>query len=179
MKPVDTQWLSRLRAAIDYDADAGTFSWKVFRGHTAKPGSLAGTLDSKGHRQIRFEGRLHLAHRLAWVMVNGKWPVGEIDHVNRVRDDNRIANLRECSHAENSQNRGTYSSNTSGVTGVSWFPKYGKWVAYIRAGKRRHLGYFETFEAAVAARKAAEIDLHAFSAKQGVILTNPEGQAVA
>jgi len=153
-------FVERLRSALSYDPETGVFIWRKFRGCRAIVGSEAGTIDSKGHRQIRFEMRLIGAHRLAWIISHGRLPDGEIDHINRIRSDNRLCNLRECSHSENCRNRGIYSSNTSGVAGVSWYPKLGKWVAYIRAGaKRKHLGYFAEKDDAIAARAAAERDL--------------------
>lgn len=156
-KTLDTNWLSRLHETLRYDPVTGDFIWLKWRGSTAKPGSIAGATDSKGHRQIRFEGRLYLAHRLAWLMVHGRWPNGEIDHINRVRSDNRIENLRECSHAENSKNSSTYRNNRSGHRGVCFYTKYSKWNAYIRAnGRHKNLGYFENIEDAIAARIAAE-----------------------
>lgn len=164
-----------LRAYFSYDPETGQVSRKVANGRW-KAGQSVGGIDSKGHCQIRFRGRLYLAHRLIWVLHYGRWPEGEIDHINRDRSDNRIANLRECSHRENSRNRGVYASNTSGVSGVSWYGKLNKWVAYIRAGnKRTHLGYFENKDDAIKARRDAERTLFAdFRPQHGVQFHNPE-----
>lgn len=153
----ESEFLSRLRAALDYNQSTGVFTWKVWRGFKARAGSVAGATDSKGHRQIRFEGKLYLAHRLAWFMTYGRWPTPEADHKNGIRADNRIENLREVTHHQNSMNRGIYQSNSSGVPGVCWYRKTGKWTAYIREdGKNKNLGYFEKIEDAARARKQAE-----------------------
>ncbi|UOF81797.1 endonuclease [Caudoviricetes sp.] len=158
---VDQEWLQRLRDALTYDSTTGEFRWTIWRGANAKAGSIAGGTDSKGHRQIRFEMKLYGAHRLAWVMTHGRWPDQELDHINRDRSDNRLLNLRECSHAENSKNRSIYSSNTSGIPGVSWYPKLNKWVAWITSdGKRKHLGYFANIGDAAAARQSAEAEIY-------------------
>lgn len=161
MNPVDQDWLQRLRAALAYNQETGEFRWKVRRSANAKAGSVAGSTDSSGHRQIKFETKTYLAHRLAWVMTHGRWPEMEIDHVNRDRTDNRLINLRECSHAENSKNRNIYASNTSGTTGVHWDRNAKRWIAYIGGGReKRHLGCFSSIEAAAAARSAAEKEVY-------------------
>lgn len=155
-EPVSAEWLSELRDTLHYDPDTGRFMWLKWRGAKARAGSEAGATDSKGHRQIRFKMKLYMAHRLAWVLSYGRWPEAELDHINRVRADNRLVNLRECSHRENSANRSVYKSNTSGVPGVSFYPKYGKWTAQIRvAGKAKGLGYFDNMDDAIRARNEA------------------------
>lgn len=115
--------------------------------------------DMQGYLQGRVNGRRYQAHRVIWLLAWGVWPDGEIDHVNGIRSDNRLSNLREASHAENQRNQKMPSTNTSGVVGVCWHLATGKWRAQIRKnGVTKHLGYFDEFEAAVARRKAAEIE---------------------
>jgi len=90
----------------------------------------------------------------------GKAPPGlEWDHINRDKLDNRRANLRAVTRSINGRNIGLRRHNTSGVTGVYWFKPIKRWYARINVGKGRkyvHLGYHPSYEAAVAARKAAE-----------------------
>lgn len=82
----------------------------------------------------------------------------EADHISGNRLDNRRCNLRLCSRKENAYNKGLYSNNTSGVTGVSWHKTYGKWGAYIQKDKiNMLLGYFDAYEDAVQARRKAEV----------------------
>lgn len=84
-----------------------------------------------------------MAHRLAWMIVNGKFPDFEIDHINRVRDDNRISNLREATSSQNGYNTKIREDNSSGIRGVNWYPKYNKWRAHINeGGKTVTIGYF-------------------------------------
>lgn len=81
----------------------------------------------------------------------------EVDHISGNRLDNRKCNLRLCSMKENAYNKGLYSNNTSGVSGVSWHKTYRKWSAYIQKNnKNTLLGHFDTFEEAVEARHTAE-----------------------
>lgn len=86
-------------------------------------------------------------------------PQEQIDHINHIRTDNRIVNLRKASNTENSRNASIGSNNTSGAVGV-WFEKRrNAWVAEIKVDRRKiHIGQFDTFDAAVAARKAAEVE---------------------
>ena len=96
-----------------------------------------------------------MAHRLAWLYVYGCWP-DEIDHINQIRDDNRIANLRSVDRTTNCQNASRQKSE-SGVTGL--VKRYtGKWEARIQVNKKYiYLGIFSTKSEAIAARKAANV----------------------
>ncbi len=95
------------------------------------------------------------AHRVAWAVHYGRWPEASIDHINGVRDDNRLFNLREAPDGANDRNRKRPRGNRSGVVGV--FRRNGKWCARITYRQCSYsLGRFATKEAAAAARKAAE-----------------------
>ena len=158
---------SYLRSRIDYDPETGVFTWKerpvrcrndkVWNAKYA--GRTAGATDTKGHIQIKIDRKAYFAHRLAWFLQYGQWPDGEIDHKNRIRDDNRLINLRSATSAQNSANMKTPETNTSGVRGVRW-QQYG-WRAQISVrGKKIHLGMFDTKEAASEAYRAAADKFH-------------------
>lgn len=100
-----------------------------------------------------------MAHRVAWLLHFGFWPDQELDHINGIKDDNRISNLREVTHAENMQNRTkAMRSSSTGVLGVK--PFRNGYIARIqRFGKRQHLGVFKTIEEASSAYRAAAITL--------------------
>lgn len=139
----------RLRELLNYDPETGVFTWRVRRSPTCLKGSVAGAINQvSGYRQIGFDGQDYTAHRLAWLYTKREWPLGEIDHKNRVRDDNRIDNLRDATHSNNSANRLKQSNNTSGLKGVSYHKAAKRWRATIR---KEHLGLFDTREAAHAA----------------------------
>ena len=109
-----------------------------------------------GYKHGVIFGKPYLAHRVIWAIVNGEWPK-VIDHVNGDRSDNRIGQLSNGSHQTNAKNAARRVDNNSGVCGVGWFCRYGKWVSRIQVnGKRKTLGYFTSFEEAVEARKKAE-----------------------
>jgi len=141
--------LERFRALLDCDPATGTFTWLVTRGGKAIAGSIAGSPNSRGYLRIRIDGRGYRAHRLVWLYVHGKWPAGEIDHINGVKDDNRLANLREATRAENNRNVGLSAANKTGVKGVCFVMDSGKYRSRCRLnGEMHHLGYHDTLEAA-------------------------------
>jgi hypothetical protein len=135
---------------LDYDPDTGVFRWR--EGNCRRSaGDVAGNLMHDGrYERIGIGGRSYLSHRLAWFYVYGEWPK-EIDHINRNKRDNRIANLRAVTRKENQLNRGLNKNNTSGVKGV--MAAQGKWMASYC---KRYLGIFDTKDAAIMAREEAE-----------------------
>ena len=146
-----------LRSILHYDPATGIFTWKVGSANQVKAGNIAGSPTGLGYLRIRVQSRPHQAHRLAWLYVYGTWPEDQLDHINRNRSDNRIANLREVTNKQNQQNASKRSNNTSGHPGVFWYKKNSKWQAYITHNQKKvHLGCFTDLEAAIAARKAAE-----------------------
>lgn len=152
------------RNALAYDPETGVFTWRVKKSK-AKIGDVAGTLSVNGYIVIAINGRAYPAHQLAWLLTYGEWAGGELDHKNRIRDDNRISNLRKATRSENSQNTATPRHNTSGVKGVYLCRRTGRWMAYINLNKRmRFLGRYADFSQAVEARRAAEKRLHPFAA---------------
>jgi len=163
----------RVRSLLDYNAETGILTWRQRprsdfnsdaqhkRWRTMFAGREAGTLHHSGYRRIRIDGQFFSAHRVIWLHVHGRWPRDQIDHINRIKDDNRLANLREATLWQNMRNKHRYRNNRSGVPGVCWRPHRRAWGVYISIYKRRiHLGYYTNFERAVAARTAAAELLH-------------------
>lgn len=164
--------IETIRADIAYDQGDGSFVWKKSRRGT-KAGDPAGSLDRKGYRVIRLyrdgETRLLFAHHIAWLLVHGTWPESEIDHVNGSPADNRAVNLRSADRNQNMRNLRRSRANTSGATGVAFYPPCQKWRVKIRAeGRHMHIGLFDTKEEAIEARHRAEVRLHGdFAASLG------------
>ena len=151
---------TRLKELLRYNPATGTFIWKIYRGPLARAGYQAGTSDGHGHKQICISGKLYMAHRLAWFYVHGVWPTGDIDHMNGIRYDNRIRNLRDVATADNCQNVvDARSSSKSKVLGVHR-TKYSFIAQIAVGGKKQHLGSFKTVEKAQAAYLAAKAELH-------------------
>ena len=125
---------------FDYDPCTGVFTRLTPRGgHPV--GAAVGTVDGKGYLHVNVRGAFIRLHRLAWFMFLGFAPDGMVDHKNRTRLDNRIANLRLCTQHLNNGNQRGYRHNTSGVRGVYWNKKRGIWACQIKVyGKQTYLG---------------------------------------
>ena len=166
-------WLERAAADMPHDHARRVFNSK----HAGKP--ALNHIDVHGYPRGNIFGRGFKAHRVAWAIHYGEWPSECIDHINGLRTDNRIANLRVATKAENARNAFRYRSNTSGHSGVSWDAGKGRWVAYIGHGSAlTWLGRFADIADAVAARKSAEQRL-GYSQRHGTAaLTSPAKEGV-
>lgn len=152
-----------LRAILEYDPATGAWTNRVHRGQRAVAGSPAGAWDRRdGYLRISIDQIKYLAHRLAWLYMTGEWPAQLIDHENTDRGDNRWANLRQATHAINSQNlHRARKDNKSGTLGVVRQRSTHRWCAQIRHdGKMVRLGLFDDKQAAHAAYVAAKRRLH-------------------
>lgn len=153
-----------LRAILKYNPKSGVFTRLVTAGgHLA--GTVAGGPDLiNGYIRLRIGGRLYPAHRVAWLYMTGEWPVSLIDHINRVKTDNRWVNLRLVSASQNNQNRALANTGTkSGLRGVDWCKqkKSNPWRSVIKHnGKHIHIGYFSSAEEAHLAYLSKKSELH-------------------
>lgn len=150
----------RLQELLNYNPKTGIFTWRESANRNGRSNPYvmrqrAGSLRPAGYRAIRIDYELFLEHRLAWLYVHGVWPKNEIDHINRDKSDNRIANLRVASRGQNLANMKCHKDNSSGYKGVSFHKRLG-WFARICVNRKHHfLGYHPTAEAAHAAYAAA------------------------
>lgn len=151
------------REMLDYDPETGIMRWKVSRPGGVRAGDVAGCWNGKRHITIQVLGRIYAAHRLAWLITHGSWPLEQIDHINGDGTDNRISNLRECTNAENQQNmKRAQANNRSGLLGVT--ASDGRWRARICVTGRIHeLGMYSTPQEAHAAYLKAKAAIHPFS----------------
>lgn len=156
MAPLDlTQ--EELKRWVSYDPETGMFSRLIFKGN-CRPGDKIGGINHDGYVVIRVAGNKHMAHRLAWLYMYGKWPDKEIDHANRNRADNRILNLREATRSENNQNSSP-GTGSSGYMGA--YPHGKKWKAKICVlGHQIYLGSFDDPETAHQAYMEAKKKYH-------------------
>ena len=140
---------------LSYNPESGAFT-RIAAGsakHVGLVGKPAGHINKvTGYVEIQVCGRKHYGHRLAWLVMTGVMADHHIDHANRDRADNRWGNLRRATHADNLRNSKLRVDNTSGVKGVTFDGKRGKWAASLG---RRYIGRFDTLEAAANARHAA------------------------
>ncbi len=142
-----------LRELFRYDPVTGVIYWKVKRkGGKAQCGGVAGYVSSRGYIKIVNHGKSMLAHRVAFAIYHGRWPEGEIDHVNGVKNDNRICNLREATRKQNNANKGPLKNNLTGYKGVHYMKARNKFVARISIGRRRV--FIGAFDSAIEANEA-------------------------
>jgi hypothetical protein len=137
-----------------------------------KEGDLVGCVNKHtGYVRASVKNKLYSVHRIIWEMHNGEIPEGlQVDHINGVKSDNRIENLRIVTPTGNMQNRKMPITNTSGVAGVYWDKTASKWRARIVVhNKQIYLGYFEDWFEAVCAKKSAE-NKYGFHANHGRLL---------
>lgn len=134
----------RLKEAFNYNKDTGIFTWKINIQYHNNIGKEAGFLDKKGYKIISIDYCDYKAHRLAWLYVYGKWPSGIIDHINRIKSDNRIINLRDVTTSINIQNTVVSNSNNDvGLLGVNYEKSTGTYVARITLNRKTYfLGRF-------------------------------------
>jgi hypothetical protein len=152
---------AELKKLLHYDPDTGVFIRRVKTSIRNDVGSVAGCINGCGYQVINIDYIKHAAHRLAWLYVYGKMPTHTIDHINGIRSDNRMENLRDVPHQTNRKNSFRNKSNTSGINGVHFVKARqhldSPWCATIRAtGKSINLGYFKSKQEAGEARKAAD-----------------------
>jgi len=157
---------------LSYDPITGVITRIRITGKKTKIGTEAGGRDkTTGYRMIRFLGRLFQSHHIAYFMYHGYWAT-MINHINQVRDDNRICNIEQTTFTDNNKNRCISSNNSSGLMGVSWDKSRQKWQVRIEdEGKQIHLGRFTDFFEACCVRKSAEVK-YGFSPLHGSTPTN-------
>ena len=163
-----------LRQLMSYDPETGKLFWKErpaewfkypaqaekWNRHYANKEAFT-PINSRGYHTGTVKGKMLLAHRIAWAITHGRWPDHFLDHINGIRSDNRLCNLREATHAENSRNSDV-PMGKSGVRGVRQDKRWRKkWQARITVdGVAKSLGYYDTMEEAIAARQAAVTKYH-------------------
>ena len=94
-----------LKALVSYDPETGVFVRHVYPVNTKhRMGMQIGGADSYGYLRAKINRRIYKLHHLAWLYVYGEWPSSEIDHINRIKTDNRISNLRLATRSEQVRN---------------------------------------------------------------------------
>jgi len=141
---------NELRSIIHYDPNTGEFSWI----NTNKPGRHArpGWTADKGYLRIEIDGKAYRAHRLAWLYMYGENP-DQIDHINGVKLDNRICNLRNVTRQVNAQNQRAASRNNKvGLLGVTKMCQ--RYRAQVRDPINKKIFYLGTFDTPEEAHRA-------------------------
>lgn len=134
-----------LKSILHYDPDTGFFTWLKVNSNRVKVGDIAGSKDDKGYIRIMIDGKSEKAHRLAFLYEDGGMP-DEVDHLNRIRDDNRWDNLRAATRQQNMINRNPLPSK-SGIKGVRKLNNKHQALIWVD-GKQKSLGCYSTEEEA-------------------------------
>jgi hypothetical protein len=123
-----------------------------------KVGDSVGTTSAGGYLTVRVDGKIFKVSRIIYAMHYGDPGQKQVDHINHIRTDNRIENLRIVTVQENAHNQSKLKRNTSGFTGVNWNKKAERWVVHINVDKKQaYLGSFKKKRDAIFRRKLAEI----------------------
>ena len=150
---------TKLKEILDYSQTTGVFVWKTKVNRRVRVGGKAGSYDKDGYVKIKIDKKDYRAHRLAWLYIHGCWPTDQIDHINRIKDDNRIENLRDVTQQQQQFN--------TKAKGYFWDKQRGKWQARIMVNiKMKYLGRYDTEEDARAAYLAAKEKLHNIGEQQ-------------
>lgn len=154
-----------LRERLHYAPETGVWTHLNPATPRVKKGQRAGTLNARGYRLMNVLGKQCLEHRLVWLYMFDKWPKGNLDHINGIPDDNRLANLREATQSENIQNqRVAHADNTSSYLGVCWASREKAYKAQIfKNGKQHSLGLFDDPAVAHQAYLKAKREMHPFN----------------
>jgi hypothetical protein len=140
-----------------YDAETGMLIWRNGNKRNVKPWQEAKALNGLGYYSVKIQNKSYPVHRIIWLYVHGIFPDQDIDHKNRIRNDNRLCNLRSVSRTDNCQNISLPRHNKSGHIGVSWIKRHEAWTVYVKVNKKnKWLGCYKNLDDAVAARKAGE-----------------------
>ena len=146
-----------VRKLFHYDAESGMLLWRNGNGRNVKPWQQAKAPNGHGYYTVKIDGTSYSVHRLIWLYVHGNFPDKYIDHKNRIRNDNRLCNLRDVNTTDNAQNISLPSHNKSGYIGVSWIKSHNCWTVYVKVNKKnKWLGYYKNLDDAIAARKEGE-----------------------
>lgn len=144
---------------LNYNPDTGILSWINPYTNRFKHGAEVGYTGKDGYRRIQILGKVYLVHRVIWFIVYGNWPKNELDHIDLNRSNNKIENLRECTHSLNNANRISYKNSISKYKGVNLDKRDGVWSAEIHKDNiKYYLGRFkcETSAALAYDKKAKE-----------------------
>lgn len=152
----------RLRCLLNYDKLTGLFTTKFARSRRPA-GKVVGHLRKDGYVEIWVDKRVYMANRLAWLYVTGNWPKGEVDHRNRVRNNNWFSNLRDSTKSQNMSNNSGHKTRKSKFVGVTsrQYVNGLKWLARIaKNGVTHRAGPFDTEIQAHLARLELEKNHH-------------------
>jgi hypothetical protein len=123
-----------VRLLFNYDPETGKLTRKVTVSSRALRGMTVGCKNAAGYLVVRFQGKLHYVHRLAWLWMTGVWPAQVLDHENRNRQDNRWENLRSVTHSANHHNSAPNTRVYCAIRDKVWV------ASIVSEGKKSYIG---------------------------------------
>ena len=155
-----------LQKFYTYDEVTGELSHRLPQ-HGKEIGDVIGSLTNTGYLAMAIDSTNYLVHRIIWMYVHGYMPE-QVDHIDHVKTNNALINLREVTNTINSKNASLSKNSSTRVNGVSFNKTRNKYRAYITVNRKQiNLGSFSTLDAAIEARNKADID-YAFHVNHGV-----------
>lgn len=152
---------------LRYEPETGNLYWTKNIGRNSALELCSQKPCGQGYKRIRYKSKTIPQHRIAFYMYYGYLP-NIIDHIDGVRTNNKIENLREATNAQNIMNSRIPKNNKSGYKGVCWKKDRKKWYAtIIKDNKQFYLGSFLDIKAAVNKVQEARIALHGEFANHG------------
>lgn len=143
------EFTEELIELLEYEPSSGSIKWKEISSNRRRGEYVKTQKTHNGYLTFSFKGRTIYLHKAAWLLHYGEWPPLQVDHINMVKTDNRIPNLRACSNSENNCNRTVQSNSTTGIKGVSWNKQTQRWNAKIRKdGKTLYSRFFRSLSEA-------------------------------
>lgn len=149
----------RLKEVVSYDPEVGKILWRnPAKNFSSSTGKEAGTIGGDGYRRVMIDGRIYSCHMLAWMYIYGEFPSMRLDHINCIRDDNKIKNLREATHSQNMMNSPAPKSNSTGFKNVS--RNRGGFLVCVRANKKSSSKWFKNLQDAAVYAESLRASMH-------------------
>ena len=149
-----------MRALFVHDPLTGWMIRRVTVNPRAKKGAVAGSVDGQGHLHVMISGKFYQLHQLVWMYHFDCFAYPGLDHINRVKVDNRLENLRPATQQQQNTNSGSRRNSASKYKGVSRHTN-GRWQAQTKLnGVQKHFGLFDTEEEAHAVYCAFMVKHH-------------------